>query len=913
MKTKLLSLLLFLFCITPIIAQDFKFNIEDIDIKYQKFTLDNGLTVIIHEDHKAPIVAVNIWYHVGSKNEKAGKTGFAHLFEHLMFNGSENYNTDYFEAMESIGATDLNGTTSFDRTNYFQNVPKSAFDIALWMESDRMGHFAGAISQERLDEQRDVVQNEKRQGENQPYGRMFESIVKRSFPANHPYSHTVIGSMDDLNGATLDDVKDWFKNYYGPANATLVIAGDVETNAALEKVKKYFGDIPSGPPVTHPMTYIAKRSGEIRDVMQDRVPQTRVQITWNVPEFGNEDAFKLDLISTTLTNGKSSRLYKRLVYDEQLASSVNSYNWENEISGLFVIRADVKPGKDAKKVEAIINEELQRLLKDGLTEQELTRGKTNFLSGFVKGIERIGGFGGKSDILAMNHVYMGDPEFYKTRLKAYRDLTAEEIRLAGNKWLSDGKYVLYVEPFPEYSTTKTEIDRSTGLPDLGEEDVVEFPKIQQTTLSNGLKVLLTQRNSVPMVTMSMEFDAGFAADQFGKPGTAKLTMNMLDEGTKNRDAFQISDELDMLGTSLYTGSNLDMSFVNMTALKQNFDSSMDLFADVILNPLFSEKEMQRLKMEQVDDIKREKNIPFQMALRVFPKLIYGEGHAYSLPFTGSGYENTVSEITKEDLNRFYSTWIHPNNATLIVVGDITMSELTSKLEELFKKWKSKDVPVKNIATVKPNAGKIYLIDRPGSIQSIVLAGHVADPYGSVNEKAFKLANNILGGEFTSRINMNIREDKGWSYGAFGFLIDTKGQRPYLSFAPVQSDKTSATMIELKKEISEFVTTNKATEKEFEKTKNNEVLSLPGIWETMNSVRNSIGNINRYNLPLNYYQNYSKDIKSIDLKEVQEVASEIIHPENISWIIVGDVNQIKEQVKELNYGEIIIIDGDGNPL
>ncbi len=913
MKTKLLSLLLFLFCITPIIAQDFKFNIEDIDIKYQKFTLDNGLTVIIHEDHKAPIVAVNVWYHVGSKNEKARKTGFAHLFEHLMFNGSENYNTDYFEAMESIGATDLNGTTSFDRTNYFQNVPKSAFDIALWMESDRMGHFAGAISQERLDEQRDVVQNEKRQGENQPYGRMFESIVKRSFPANHPYSHTVIGSMDDLNGATLDDVKDWFKNYYGPANATLVIAGDVETNAALEKVKKYFGDIPSGPPVTHPMTYIAKRSGEIRDVMQDRVPQTRIQITWNVPEFGNEDAFKLDLISTALTNGKSSRLYKRLVYDEQLASSVNSYNWENEISGLFVIRADVKPGKDAKKVEAIINEELQKLLKDGLTEQEVTRGKTNFLSGFVKGIERIGGFGGKSDILAMNQVYMGDPEFYKTRLKAYRDLTAEEIRLAGNKWLSDGKYVLYVEPFPEYSTTKTEIDRSKGLPDLGEEDVVEFPEIQKTTLSNGLKVLLTQRNSVPMVTMSMEFDAGFAADQFGKQGTAKLTMNMLDEGTKNRDAFQISDELDMLGTSLYTGSNLDMSFVNMTALKQNFDSSMDLFADVILNPLFSEKEMQRLKMEQIDDIKREKNIPFQMALRVFPKLIYGEGHAYSLPFTGSGYENTVSEITKDDLNKFYSTWIHPNNATLIVVGDITMSELTSKLEELFKKWKSKDVPVKNIATVKPNAGKIYLIDRPGSIQSIVLAGHVADPYGAVNEKAFKLANNILGGEFTSRINMNIREDKGWSYGAFGFLIDTKGQRPYLSFAPVQSDKTSATMIELKKEISEFVTTNKATEKEFEKTKNNEVLSLPGIWETMNSVRNSIGNINRYNLPLNYYQNYSMDIKSIDLKEVQEVASKIIHPENISWIIVGDVNQIKEQVKDLNYGEIIIIDGDGNPL
>lgn len=914
MKTTPFFLILFSLCVLTVKAQEEQtFNIDEIHIDFQKFVLDNGLTVIIHEDHKAPIVAVNVWYHVGSKNEKEDKTGFAHLFEHLMFNGSENFNTDYFEGMESIGATDLNGTTNNDRTNYFENVPKSALDIALWMESDRMGHFAGAISQDRLDEQRKVVQNEKRQGENQPYGKTRELVAKNSYPANHPYSHTVIGSMEDLDAASLDDVKEWFKNYYGTANATLVIAGDVDTQEALEKVKKYFGDIPPGPPVIHPSTFIAKRTGEIRETMQDRVPQTRIRISWNVPEYGNEDAFKLDFVAAALTSGKTSRLYKRLVYDEQIASSVTSYNWEKEISGMFVIQADVKPGKDPAKVEAIINEELNKLLTDGISGKELNRIKSKYISGFIKGIERIGGFGGKSDILARNQVFMGDPEYYKVRLNAYNNLTANDVLEAGNKWLRDGKYVLQVDPFPEYSTTASQVDRSKGLPPLGKNDVVKFPDIQEATLSNGMHVLLAERKSVPLVQLSMEFDAGYAADQFAKPGTAKLMMNMLDEGTKTRDALQISDDLDMLGSNLYSGSNLDFSYVGLVSLKQNFNASLDIYADVILNPSFPDKEFKRLKAQQIDGIQREKKTPFQMALRVLPKLIYGEGNAYSLPFTGSGYENTVNEIQNEDLVSFYKTWIRPNNATLIAVGDISMEELTSALEQKFKKWGKKEIPEKNIAMVKPNAGKIYLIDRPESIQSIVIAGFPTAPYGKLNENAVRIANNILGGEFTSRINMDIREDKGWSYGAYSFIVNAKGQRPYIAYAPVQSDKTAETMVELKRELTEYVTTNKATEKEFEKTKKNEVLSLPGTWETISAVTNSISLINSYNLDLDYYQHYAEDVQNLSLKQVQDASLKLIHPDDIIWIVVGDIEQIKNKIGDLNYGEIITIDADGNPL
>ncbi|MGI9545364.1 MAG: M16 family metallopeptidase, partial [Cyclobacteriaceae bacterium] len=681
--TKHLFLLAFTLLIGPSLSaqEAFNFDIDDLDIAYEKFVLDNGLTLIVHEDHKAPIAAVNIWYHVGSKNEKLGKTGFAHLFEHLMFNGSENFNDDYFQALERMGGTDLNGTTNFDRTNYFQNVPIAALDAVLWLESDRMGHFKGAISQERLDEQRGVVQNEKRQGENQPYGKWFNAMIKNCFPPSHPYGHTVIGSMEDLDAASLDDVKEWFTNYYGAANAVISVAGDVDTQEVLAKVKRYFGDIPSGPPVTKQTVNIAKRTGTVREVQQDRVPQSRISLVWNAPEWGNNEAFLLDFVASTLADGKNSRLYKRLVYDEQIASRVNAFNWENEIAGIFVIQADVKPGVSNEIVENAINEEFKSFLADGPTEKEMNRIKTQSFANFTRGIERIGGFGGKSDILASNQVYAGTPDFYRERLKGMRDATAAEVTKAANKWLTDGKYVLEINPFPQYSTSASEVDRSK-LPELGATGKATFPDLQRATLSNGMKIVLAERKTIPVVQFNLMLDAGYASDQFAKPGTASLAMNMMDEGTKNRTSLEINDELAMLGARLNSYSNLDVSTVSLNALKSNLDASLDLFADVVLNPAFPQKDFERLKKEQVVGIQREKKTPIQMALRVFPKLMYGEGHAYSSPFTGSGYESTIAEMTRDDLTKFYDTWFKPNNATLVVVGDITMDEVQSKIDPL---------------------------------------------------------------------------------------------------------------------------------------------------------------------------------------------------------------------------------------
>ncbi|HET9039734.1 MAG TPA: insulinase family protein, partial [Gemmatimonadales bacterium] len=520
-----------------------------VDIKYERFTLPNGLTVLVHEDHKAPIVAVNVWYHVGSKNERAGRTGFAHLFEHLMFNGSEHYDKEFQEPLERAGATDLNGTTNEDRTNYFVNVPTSALDLTLWLESDRMGHLLGTLTQAKLDEQRGVVQNEKRQNENEPYGKVWDFLTPRLYPTNHPYSWTVIGSMEDLDAAKLDDVKGWFQNYYGPANAVLVVAGDIDVATAKAKVERYFGDIPSGPPLARQEAWIAKRTGSQRGLMQDRVPQARLYKVWNVPEWGSADGDYLGLAAAALSTGKSSRLFKRLVYDEQIATDVDASVGLREIGGLFTIEAGVRPGVDPARVERAIDEELARLLAAGPTAVELQRAKTLTRAGFIRGVERIGGFGGKSDVLAKGEVFAGQPDFYKTQLARIAAATAAQVRGAAVRWLSDGVYTLEVRPFPEYAVATTGADRS-ALPQPGTPAPAEFPALVRDTLANGLRIVLAERRAVPLVQFDLLLDAGSASDQFAQPGTASLAMGMLDEGTATRTSLQISDRLADLGATL---------------------------------------------------------------------------------------------------------------------------------------------------------------------------------------------------------------------------------------------------------------------------------------------------------------------------------------------------------------------------
>jgi zinc protease len=886
---------------------------DELEIPYQEFTLENGLHVIVHEDHKAPIVATTIWYHVGSKNENPGKTGFAHLFEHLMFNGSENHNEEYFTPLQEVGATSINGTTNNDRTNYFQTVPTTALDLALWLESDRMGHLLGAIDQAKLDEQRGVVQNEKRQRDNQPYGKVFDYIASNLFPEGHPYSWPIIGSMEDLDAASLDDVYAWFRTYYGPNNATLVLAGDIDLATAKDKVERYFGDIPAGPPLSRIETWVPELEHDRRLTLEDRVPQARIYKVWPIPEWGNVDSERIMLADAALTQGKTSRLYQRLVYEEQVATDVGAYAFLGEIAGAYVVWATAQPGGDLAEVERLLDEELARFLETGPQRNELTRAVMDSRSSFIRGIERVGGFSGKSGILAESAVFGGSPDAYKESLEIAENARPTEIRDAARRWLGGPTLTIEVQPFDERSVAAVSADRTT-LPQPQSFPSAQFPDFERTVLSNGMHVIVARRTAVPVVNLSLQFDAGFAADQFAMPGTAKLAMDMLDEGTARRDALEISEELAQLGASLSTGSNLDFSSVSLSALVETLPQALAIYADVILNPSFPQQELDRLKRLTLSDIQREQVTPISMALRVFPRLIYGEGHAYSLPMTGSGTEASVAAISRDDLFAFHSTWFKPNNATMIVVGDATMAEIEPQLEALFAGWTSGLTPAKRLDDVAlPTETRVILIDRPGSEQSIIIAGQLVAPKSDDRELAFQAANDAFGGSFTSRINLNLREDKSWSYGVRSLIFDTMKQRPFLVYAPVQTDKTAPSMVEIDHEFRELVSTRPVTDTEVQTSKRRSTLTLPGRWETAAAVGGDIAELVRFGLPDDYWNGYAGLISALDAVKVNAAARAAFAPDRLTWVVVGDRRRIESEVRALDFGPVTIMDADGNPV
>ncbi len=894
-----------------------------VDIPHSKFKLDNGLTVIVHEDHKAPIVAVNVWYHVGAKDEKFGKTGFAHLFEHLMFNGSENYNDEYFGPFEKVGATDMNGTTNSDRTNYFQNVPSTAIDLALWMESDRMGHLLGAITQEKLDEQRGVVQNEKRQGENQPYGKQWEWLGKASYPSGHPYHNTVIGSMDDLNAAKLDDVHEWFKQYYGAANAVVVLAGDITAEQAKEKMQKYFGDIQSGPPLVKREAWIAKRTESTRDVMFDRVPQTRVVKVWNVPEAGTDTSEFLDLAAAILGGGKNSRLFKSLVYDKQIATNVSVFNYARELSGQIIIQVDLKPEDNAEKLDALVKQidgELQKAISDflakGPTIAELNRVKAATEAQFVRGVERIGGFGGKSDVLAENEVYFGDSNVYKKTLKNYATATVKQVQDVAKTWLSSGEHTLEIRPFPTYKTSAGIERKPNVIPEVTQTPELVFPSIQRAELKNGLKVMLAERHAVPSVNFSLQFDAGYVADQGIKLGTASFALNMIDEGTKTRSALQISEEAERLGANIASGCGLDTCNVSLDALTKNLDPSLALFADIVINPVYSNDEIERLRARWIAGIQREKVQASSMALRVMPPLLYGAGHAYAIPFTGSGTEQSIKSLTQADLKAFHQAWLRPDNATIVVVGDTTLNAILPKLEKAFANWKApvSAKPQKHMANAAAaKAPRVYLLDRPGAVQTQIMAGQLMPPTNVDNNVALVTMDDIIGGQFSSRLNMNLREDKHWAYGAYSRFPGARGQRPYFASAAVQTDKTAESAKEILKEYRDFVAAKPATADELQKSVMNTVRSMPGEYETAASVQAAMTAIVQYNRPDDYVQTLKAKYESLTLADVQNVAKAHLKPDNFTWVIVGDLSKIEQGVRDLKLGEVVVLDSDGNTL
>ncbi len=881
----------------------------EVDIPYDRFVLENGLRVIVHEDRKAPVVAVSIWFHVGSKDEKPGKTGFAHLFEHLMFNGSENYDDEFFGPFEQVGATGMNGTTWFDRTNYFETVPTPALDMALWMESDRMGHLLGAVTQEKLDNQRGVVQNEKRQGDNQPYGKVEYNELAGLFPEGHPYRWSTIGSMEDLDAASLEDVHEWFKERYGSANTVLVLAGDINAAEARPLVEKYFGSIDAGPPLSRLKEFIPERASNTREQMREDVPQARIYRSWVVPGRTHQARTNLDLAASVLGTGKNSRLYQALVYKNQLAVSVSAEVEEHELASIFRITATIKEGVDVKAVNDIIDSEVNKFLTDGPSKEELQRAKTGINAAFIRGVEQVGGFSGKATALAQGELYAGDPGFFRTRLAWVDSATPADILKTSKSWLTKGYHQIDVLPVPSYTASKIDADRS-ALPVVGSTPDLTFPKVERDQLSNGLKIVLAERSTVPVVNVAMQFDAGYAADSGRNLGSAAFTLAMMDEGTKKRSALEISAEAEALGANINAGSDLDMSTVTLSALKKQLGPSLGLFADIIRNPAFDQAEIDRLRPRVLAGIEQERNQPVGIALRTLPPLLYGEDHAYGIPFTGSGTTESVANLSRDDLVQFQRDWLRPDNATIFVVGDITMAEIKPMLEKQFGNWSAPSTPLhrKNISDVDlPFEAAVYLINKPDAPQSLILAGHIAPPQGVENNIAIDTMNNALGGQFTARVNMNLREDKGWAYGAYTFLWDARGQRPWMAYAPVQTDRTVDSINELTREFGDFLGDRPATQDELDRNVKNSVRSLPGQYETATAVLNTLLENNRFGRPDDYAMNLKGKYESLTTGKLHEAATEVMKPDKLTWLIVGDLDKIEKPIRDMGLGEVVVIE------
>ncbi|WP_395945316.1 M16 family metallopeptidase [Brevundimonas sp.] len=891
--------------------------VAEVDIPYTRFVLDNGLTVLVHEDHKAPVVAVSVWYNVGSKDEPAGKTGFAHLFEHLMFGGSENAPGSYFTPMRNMGATDMNGTTWFDRTNYFETVPTPALEQALFMESDRMGYMLGAISQETLDLQRGVVQNEKRQGDNQPYGLNEYKQLEALFPEGHPYRHSTIGSMADLDAASMQTVRDWFTSNYGPNNSVLVLAGDITPAKARELTEKYFGPIKRGPVNNPAQAPVPTLAAPVNETTHDRVSNARVQISWAVPGMLDADSVPLSVGASVLGGLASSRLDNELVRGEQSAVSVSAGNGAYHRVGMFEITLDVKPGQDPAAVEARAREILNGLIADGPTAEEVERVKTQYVSRTVQGLEQVGGFGGKAVALAEGQLYAGDPEHYKKELQAYAAVTPAQVQAALQKWLTRPAYTLttlpgdreaYAEaaeaPSGANHTPAPEIVRVPRMakPEIGQVANVDFPSVERARLSNGVEVIYARRDAVPATKIAIDFDAGLAADDTAKLGLQSLMLDLMDEGTTSLNATQLAEAQEALGATISTGATMDRSVVSLFAVTPNLQPSVALLADVVKNPAFAGSELERLRATRLSRIAAERTQPAALANRALPELIYGSASPYGRPFSGNGDETSVKAITEADVRADYAEWIRPDNAKIFVVSDKPLSEIVPVLEAGFGTWTAPSAAkgAKDFSAPIPAATpRIVLIDRPQSPQSYILGGEVLAASGTDDLLVLNAANNVLGNDFLSRINSDLRETKGWSYGVNASAAGFRNRVPYLVTAPVQADQTGPSIAALNAQFNDFLKGGKGvTPAELERTVNGNTRRLAGSYETSAAVLGALRSNDLLGRPDDYPETVAARTNALTAAQMDEAAKAAIDPSRFVWVVVGDASVVKPQLDAL---------------
>lgn len=878
-----------------------------VDIPYELFRLDNGLTVIVHSDPSTPTVFVGMWYAVGSKDEPDGKTGFAHLFEHLMFQGTANREGEYFSPFLDAGATGMNGTTSEDRTNYFATVPAGALDMALWMESDRMTHLLGAVTQEALDEQRGVVQNEKRQREDQPYAQVYQRLKAGLYPPDHPYRHPVIGSMEDLDQASLEDVHEWFETYYGASNVVLVLAGDVTLEQAKEKVAHYFGEAPSGVPLVHPKQWIPDLRENRVEVMYDRVGQTRITRAWALPGMNDRDTSLMYLVNETLVGNKNAPLRKRLVDDLELATNVYGRAYGRVLSGEYILTIDLREGVTPEQVLPVVDEVIAEYLESGPDEKIIENAKLAVNMSMIGALETTSSIG---RILAEGYLYSDDPLFINTELEWLNAATADDLEATAGRWLRRGYYQLTVLPFPEYETQSTGVDRSR-IPDVSTEADIRFPAIESTVLDNGLELVVAEHGGIPIVDVNVRVDTGLTAAPADVPGIANTVFMMLDKGTRRYDANELAAERDAIAMGGNFAAGLEKSSFSYRILEPYLERSLELTEEMLRRPTFPDEELDKLKQQIRGYLATLKKAPSRAAGSLFSRAIYGADHPMGAVWT----DEYIDQVDRDALAAFHAREIAPDNITIYMIGDITLDEARTAVETAFGGWRARtDTAARPIGAAPDSGPRVILVDQPGAESSTIIAGHAIPPFDPDVSTELALMNDVFGGSFESRLNMNLREDKGWSYGYRSSVQPNySGDQLFSSRGQVQLDKTAASMQEIRGEFEAFTGAEPATETEVERIKLNLIRSLPGSFSTNRGFLSSIVASDSYGLPFDYAEGRAARIERVSADDVAARARATLDPERLTWVVVGDLEQIEAEVRALDYGDVEVWDAFGNRL
>ena len=893
------------------------------DIAFEKYSLPNGLEVILSEDHRLPLVAVNMWYHVGPANEEPGRTGFAHLFEHMMFNGSKHVPGDsHFKFVEGAGASDVNGTTGFDRTNYFQTLPSNQLELGLWLESDRMGYLLDNLTGEVLANQQDVVRNERRQSfEGRPYGIVNEAVFQNLFPKGHPYYANIIGSHADIQAARLDDVKSFFKKYYAPNNATLVLVGDFDKAAAKTLVEKYFGPLKSGPPVAKPSAQTPPITAEKRVTVTDRIQLPRVYMAWHSPRVYTQADADADVTASALGGGKFSRLYKALVYDKQIAQDVVAFQQSMMLVSAFTIQATARPGHTADELEAAIDEELAKFQQSGpeLSEIELARNSAQTQT--VRGLERLGGFGGVADRLNDYNHFLGDPGFLRKDLQRYENVTPAGVKAFAQTLTKGSRVVVHGVPGPQ--NLGPEVPKGTADAGAGEAVnpdapwrnaapkaaaarplVVPVPK--SFTLPNGLTVLLNERPGLPVVSATLALRSGSSANPADKPGLANFTAAMIDEGTTTRSSLQIANDAAQLGGALSTGSGPDSTQVSITALSRTFPQMLTLLADVVRRPSFPADEVDRQRASRLAQLVQQRENINAIASAVTAAALYGSKHPYG--GTELGTEESNKAMTAGDMKAFWQRNYVPNNAALVVSGRISEAELRPLVQQAFGDWQRGTPDQPQRAAEQGSPARIVLVDKPGAPQSQLRAVSIAAPRVTPDYEAMRVMNDIFGGLFSSRLNLNLREEHGYTYGANSQFVFRRTPGFFVAASGVRTDVTAPALAEITKELSKM--RDGVSAEELTLAKDAIVRSLPSEFETSSTVTTTTTNLFIFGLPIDYYARAQARFSSVTAAQVASAARTYFVPDKMLYIVVGDRAKIEGEIQKLNMGALEVWNADG---